>query len=83
MKRNARIATNRLKNVLLSDKIAHPDKFNELIKSEVITLLDNYFELYPSTFELRLNINENILDIAINVKGGRIKPHGCFITENC
>lgn len=81
MKRNARIATNRLKQVLLSDKIAQPEKFNELIKSEVMNVLENYFELYPATFELKLSINENIMDISINVKGGRIKPYGNFITE--
>ncbi|MEG1612867.1 MAG: cell division topological specificity factor MinE [Clostridia bacterium] len=81
MKKNAKIASERLKQVLLSDKIAQPEKFNELLKSEVVTVLSNYFELFPSTFEINLAISDNVIDITMRVKGGRIKPYGNFVTE--
>lgn len=82
MKRNANIARDRLKLVLLTDKIAQPDKFKELLRAEISHTLSNYFELVPETCEVSFTVGERAIDISISVKADRIKPYGNFIVES-
>ncbi|UKI14455.1 MAG: hypothetical protein L6V85_10580 [Clostridiales bacterium] len=43
MKKTAKLASERLKNVILSDKVSHPDRLNDLLKSDVTDMLKNLF----------------------------------------
>lgn len=82
MKRNAKIARDRLKSVLLTDKIAQPEKFKEFLRAEVMLSLNNYFEIIPETCEINFSVGENAIDISISIKADRIKPYGNFIAES-
>ena len=54
MKKTAKLASERLKNVILSDKVSHPDRLNDLLKSDVNDMLKTYFELYPGSIKVCL-----------------------------
>ena len=81
MKRNAKVAAERLKKVILSDKVAHSDKLNELLISDVTELLSNYFELYPSTVTVKISKSDNSLNVMIAANASRVKPYGNFSGE--
>ncbi len=81
MKKNARIAAERLKKVVLSDKVAHSDKLNELLVSDITELLSNYFELYPSSVIVKFADGNYGLDVMIDARAARVKPYGNFIAE--
>ena len=66
MKKTAKLASERLKNVILSDKVSHPDRLNDLLKSDVNDMLKTYFELYPGSIKVCLKPSEYGLDILID-----------------
>ena len=78
MKKTAKIAAERLKNVILADKVAHPERLNDLLKSDITSLLDEYFELYPQSVKVRLQPSEYGLDILIDATAVRVKDFGNF-----
>lgn len=81
MKRNAKSAAERLKNVILSDKLSHSERLNELLCADVTELLNNYFELYPSSVVVRLADGNQSLEIMIDARAQRVKPYGNFTVE--
>lgn len=78
MKRNAKLAAERLKKVILTDKVAHPEQLNDLVLSDITELLQNYFELLPESVVVRLVNCEYGLDIMIDARAARVKPYGSF-----
>jgi Septum formation topological specificity factor MinE. len=81
MKKNAKIAAERLNKVLLSDKIAHPDKFNDLLRAELSAVLSDYFEILPETYYFKMYTDGNLIRVQISVGAARIKQYGNFITS--
>mgnify|MGYP006330573707 FL=1 len=78
MKKTAKLASERLKNVILSDKVSHPDRLNDLLKSDVNDMLKTYFELYPGSIKVWLKPSEYGLDILIDATAIRVKDFGSF-----
>ncbi|MDR3293056.1 MAG: hypothetical protein LBT20_03010 [Clostridiales bacterium] len=78
--KEARNAAGRLKNVLMIDKIKSPSGIEDLLKSDIYGLLDNYFEVIPESIDVRLNIDDdNLYDIKISVKARYVKNVGILI----
>lgn len=78
VKKTAKLASERLKNVILSDKVSHPDRLNDLLKSDVNDMLKTYFELYPGSIKVCLKPSEYGLDILIDATAIRVKDFGSF-----
>ena len=73
MKNLSKIDKNRLKNIILSDKMLNKDDMITSLKSELKFVLSNYFELSGSIL-VSLSIDENnLFDIKIFSKAKRIK----------
>lgn len=73
MKNLSKIDKNRLKNIILSDKMLNKDDMTTSLKSELKFVLSNYFELSGSIL-VSLSIDENnLFDIKIFSKAKRIK----------
>ena len=49
---------NRLKTMIVIDKQEVPQKINKLLKSEILFLLRNYFDISAEDLVLDININE-------------------------
>ncbi|MDR3263741.1 MAG: hypothetical protein LBT30_05465 [Clostridiales bacterium] len=70
----------RLKNVLMIDKIKSPSGLEDVLKSDVYGVLENYFDIIPPSIDVRLNIDENNLyDIRISLKAKNAKSIGIII----
>jgi len=70
----------RLKNVLMIDKIKSPSGLEDVLKSDVCGVLENYFDIIPPSIDVRLNIDENNLyDIRISLKAKNAKSIGIII----
>lgn len=78
MKKTAKLASERLKNVILSDKVSHPDRLNDLLKSDVNDMLKTYFELYPGSIKVCMKPSEYGLDILIDATAIRVKDFASF-----
>jgi hypothetical protein len=77
--REAKEAALRLKNMLLTDKIKSPSSVENVIKSDVYYLLENYFETIRDTIDVRLSIDgDNLYDIKISLKAQKVKSMGIF-----
>jgi septum formation topological specificity factor MinE len=73
-------AAGRLKRVLLTDKIKAASSLEEVVKSDVFHLLENYFESVPESMDMRLSVDENgLIDIKIAVKAMRAKNSGIVL----
>jgi len=56
----------RLKSMIISDKQENPEKISRLIKSELLYLLKNYFDISSDDMFVNISIGENgryLLDI--------------------
>ena len=49
----------RLKSIVVLDKQEAPQKINRLLKSELLYLLKNYFEICAEDLNLDITINQN------------------------
>ena len=67
MNRNLTLLENRLKNIIISDKKENPSKIEKVLKSEIINVLKNYFEITSEDVNLNILINKDgLYDIQIN-----------------
>lgn len=82
MKKNARVAAERLNKVLLSDKIAHPEKFNELLRAEIMAVLSDYFEVLPQSYSFKMSISDDRILIEFSIGAARIRQYGNFVTSD-
>lgn len=49
----------RLRNIIVLDKQDTPQKISRLLKSELLYLLRNYFDVCAEDFDLNISVNEN------------------------
>lgn len=65
---------NRLKNIIVADKKENPDKIERLLKSEIMNVLKNYFEITSEDVSLSILINDDgKYDLQINAISGFLK----------
>ena len=73
----AKKAAGRLKNLLLLDKIKAPSSLEDVLRSDIYGILENYFVTLPKSIDVRLSIDEdNLYDIKIFLKAEKIKSMG-------
>ena len=61
----------RLKSMIISDKQENPEKINRLIKSELLYLLKNYFDICSEDMLVNITIGDNgrfLLDIKVEAR---------------
>lgn len=79
MNRNLTLLENRLKNIIISDKKENPSKIEKVLKSEIINVLKNYFEITSEDVNLNILINKDgLYDIQINFVSRSIKIANVF-----
>ncbi len=79
MNRNLTLLENRLKNIIISDKKENPSKIEKVLKSEIINVLKNYFEISSEDVNLNILINKDgLYDIQINFVSRAIKIANVF-----
>ena len=70
---------NRLKNMLVSDKRENPIRIERVLKSELINVMRNYFEIRNDDVDLGIMIGEDgRYDIQLNVVSRAIRFANTF-----
>ncbi|HKL93885.1 MAG TPA: cell division topological specificity factor MinE [Clostridia bacterium] len=73
----AREATTRLQALLVKDKVQAPEGFTDILKSDLMRLLNDYFELSGGVcVDIKLT-EASDFDIHISAKAHRIKTFYC------
>lgn len=73
----AREAAARLQSLLTKDKVQAPEGFTDVLKSDLLRLLNDYFELSSGvSVEIKLTENSDF-DIRVNALAKRIKSFYC------
>lgn len=68
------ICDSRLKSVIIADKKDNPKKIEKVLKSEVLNIIKNYFDVTSESIELSILINKDgMYDIQINALSRSIK----------
>ena len=76
---NIIVCENRLKNMLVSDKRENPERIKRVLKSELLNVLKNYFEIACEDLILDIIIREDgKYDIQMNVISRAIKFANTF-----
>lgn len=79
MNRNLTLLENRLKNIIISDKKENPSKIEKVLKSEIINVLKNYFEITSEDVNLNILINKDgLYDVQINFVSRAMKIVNVF-----
>lgn len=64
----------RLKKVLLTDKINMPNGLLQLLKKDIGSVLNGYFDISKDTLKIEIDSNtEGMYDISLSAKAERIK----------
>ena len=64
----------RMKTVLLHDKLLLPNNFEQVLKSEVASLLDNYMSVNKELVEINISVNpEGEYEVIIKAYADRLK----------
>lgn len=71
----ADIGFDRLSTMIQKDKnLKASNAINEVLKSDFINLMENYFEVYDDTAEVEIDvINQNDINIYFAIKANRMK----------
>lgn len=65
---------NRLKNIIVADKKENPEKIERLLKSEIMNVLKNYFDITSEDVTLSILINDDgKYDLQINAISSFLK----------
>ncbi|MBR2908830.1 MAG: hypothetical protein IKC11_00570 [Clostridia bacterium] len=63
----------KVEEVLFIDKLKSPQKINDILSSEILYILKQYFEVKENCFKSRIVVEENgELDISFNFKALRV-----------
>ncbi len=66
-------SSERLKKVLLQDKLSNPERLNEVLKEELLFVLSSYMDISPKNFKLYIGISEGGgFDVYVKAKAERI-----------
>ena len=63
----------KVEEVLFIDKLKSPQKINDILSSEILYILKQYFEVKENCFKSRIVVEENgEMDISFNFKALRV-----------
>lgn len=69
----------RLKNMIVIDKKENPQRIERLIKSELLYVLKNYFDVTYEGLEVDIFVdNDGVYNLNLNLKSNTIKIARCF-----
>ena len=72
--RDLAILENRLKNIIVAKKKENPEKIERLLKSEIMNVLKNYFDITSEDVSLSILINDDgKYDLQINAISSFLK----------
>lgn len=74
---------NRIKKVLITDKLINPVKFKQTLKLEMYNTLSQFMDLDINNMKVNITVNgEGKYIIGIAAISEQIKPIGVFATDN-
>ena len=77
--RDITICNDRLKNIIVSDRVEKPMRIERILKSEILCVMRNYFEITGDDIDLSILIREDgRYDIQINILSRKIKMVNSF-----
>ena len=69
----AKHESERLRQILVKDKLKNPERFSEILKKETQHFLANYFEIEPDSLSVQVSFgNDGYYDLCIATKAKRI-----------
>ncbi len=81
--RRARISEDRLKRVLLQDRMDAPDNLVAVLKSDIYQALSNFFEINPSSVTVKIDGDTaGIYVLSITAKAFRVYKSAKLIADN-
>jgi septum formation topological specificity factor MinE len=76
----AKIGVERLKKVLISDKHFNPERIQEVMKSDILTVLQNYTDVDSEQITFLIEVNpQGGYDIKVNASCSRLKILGSIL----
>lgn len=78
LKKSADIELNRLKSMLLKDKVSTPTHISEVIKSDIYDILANYMELFSEDLKVDIECDERSFIVNIKARTARFKQIGAL-----
>lgn len=76
---NTPTSIDRLKEMIIIDKKENPQRIERLIKSELLYVLKNYFEVTYDGLDVDLYVDDNgKYNLEVRLKSGIIKVAKCF-----
>lgn len=77
--KNLTICENRLKNIIVSDKRENPIRIERVLKSELLNVIKNYFEVTSDDLELSILVRDDgRYDVQMNVLSRAIRFANSF-----
>lgn len=76
----AEIGTNRLKNVLVTDKQQDPKKLTCILKNDMQNIAEDYLEL-EKDINVKIEEIEGKLKFVVEIDAKRIRSYGLLINE--
>jgi septum formation topological specificity factor MinE len=76
----AKIGVERLKKVLISDKHFNPERIEEVMKSDILTILQNYTDVDGENLNFLIEVNtEGGYNIKVDANCTRLKVLGSIL----
>lgn len=71
--RNSKLAQDRLKNVLLKDRMDAPENLIAVLKSDIYEALSNFFEVNPASVNVNINTDTvGVYNLSVTAKAFRV-----------
>lgn len=71
--RKAKIAGERLKQVLLKDRIDAPDNIIDVLKSDMFDALSNFFDINPSSLNVKIEADDTgVYNLTVKARAFRV-----------
>ncbi len=72
---------NRINKVLIDNKYIDKSNIETILRGDIISILNNYFEFDKNSLAVNLNIDNNSYKLTINTKINRLKNVGILPNE--
>ncbi|NCA67808.1 MAG: hypothetical protein EOM87_07085 [Clostridia bacterium] len=74
--RSAKVTEDRLKKVLLKDRIDAPENIIAVLRSDIFDALSNFFEINPSSVNVKIETDAvGIYNLTMSAKAFRVYNH--------
>lgn len=70
------IELNRLKKLLMQDKVNTPDRLTDVLKSDVYSVMKNYMELRPDDIKILIDADDKGYHVIVSARTHRFRQIG-------